>query len=327
MEISDRSRGKIQSRADSTLDRIPIEIRSESDDDGRGIYIVRVPEGSDKPYCTGGGRYLVRRNGQNSAISPTMMVQFLESRLRLAPEAVPFVHMSAISVELAPSVQIQSGSGEGEAVNVVATDLSKGRLSLRVDLTNLGAVAAQALIVDAEVHFKVRRPFDHDWLPTDTPVHLSYLGANPSGSAPARQQVELIFRKFLFSELTQDFFLGRRNWAGLPHLADASSMAERSLWPSPMLLVKCFYRDLHGQHFMSSTRSFFHIWPNREEGCLCGYRLHLEGTEDHRVVRVTTHDYEDRIPETRHLRYTAFYGEHFPSRELLLLRAASNDQE
>ena len=61
IEISDRMRGRIQSRADQTIDKIEITIETESDDEGKGIYIVTVDEGTNKPYCTGGGRYLVRR--------------------------------------------------------------------------------------------------------------------------------------------------------------------------------------------------------------------------------------------------------------------------
>ncbi len=41
IEISDRTRGQIQSRADSTIDKIPVRIEHEHTDDGRGIYVVR----------------------------------------------------------------------------------------------------------------------------------------------------------------------------------------------------------------------------------------------------------------------------------------------
>ena len=82
IEISDRTRGRIQSRADTTNDPVEIEIEDERTDDGLGIYIVTVKEGSRKPYYTGGGRYLVRRDGQNAAITPSMMERFIAPRLR-----------------------------------------------------------------------------------------------------------------------------------------------------------------------------------------------------------------------------------------------------
>ncbi|HEY3295523.1 MAG TPA: ATP-binding protein [bacterium] len=76
IEICDRTRGQIQSRADQTLDRIPISIEDETDEDGRGIYIVSIPEGQSKPYCTGGGRYLIRRDGQKCPMTPRMIGNF-----------------------------------------------------------------------------------------------------------------------------------------------------------------------------------------------------------------------------------------------------------
>jgi hypothetical protein len=87
IEISDRTRGKIQSRADTTLDPVEIEIAEEQTDDGLGIYVVTVKEGERKPYCTGGGRYLVRRDGQNAPITPGMMERFIAPRLRQGTQA------------------------------------------------------------------------------------------------------------------------------------------------------------------------------------------------------------------------------------------------
>ena len=53
------------------------------------IFSWRVPskEGQNKPYCTGGGRYLVRRDGQNCPITPTMMEEFIAPRIQKAPSA------------------------------------------------------------------------------------------------------------------------------------------------------------------------------------------------------------------------------------------------
>ena len=84
IEISDKNKAKIQSQANSMVDPIVIKIESETDDDGKGIYKVLIKEGENKPYCTGGGRYLVRSDGQNCPITPTMMARFYERRLNIA---------------------------------------------------------------------------------------------------------------------------------------------------------------------------------------------------------------------------------------------------
>ncbi|MEA3310635.1 MAG: ATP-binding protein [candidate division WOR-3 bacterium] len=87
IEISDQTRGKIQSRADGTYEPIEIIIDDETDEDGKGVYIVTIKEGENKPYCTGGGRYKVRRDGQKCTITPKMMEKFIAPRLQKTPSA------------------------------------------------------------------------------------------------------------------------------------------------------------------------------------------------------------------------------------------------
>ena len=92
ISISDETKQQIQSRANQTHDPIKIKIEEEYDDEENGIYIVTVFEGENKPYCTGGGRYLVRSDGQNNAITPTQMEAFIKPR---------------ISIPMSPSKQLQ----------------------------------------------------------------------------------------------------------------------------------------------------------------------------------------------------------------------------
>jgi len=87
IEISDRTRGQIQSRADETFDKVNIAIETETDENGKGIYVITIKEGQNKPYCTGGGRYLVRRDGQNCPITPTMMEEYIAPRIQNVPSA------------------------------------------------------------------------------------------------------------------------------------------------------------------------------------------------------------------------------------------------
>lgn len=87
IEINDRIKGQIQSRASQTIDPINVQIEDEIDENGKGIYIVTIPEGQNKPYCTGGGRYLVRLDGQNTAIFPNLMEKYIAPRIQRAPSA------------------------------------------------------------------------------------------------------------------------------------------------------------------------------------------------------------------------------------------------
>ena len=81
--ITDENKQKIQSIASSIHERVDINIESENDEYENGIYIVTVSEGKNKPYCTGSGRYLVRSDGQNCAITPTQMETYMKHRISI----------------------------------------------------------------------------------------------------------------------------------------------------------------------------------------------------------------------------------------------------
>lgn len=79
--ISDDNRLKIVQKAQSIIDKLFPIIRDETDADARSIYIVQIREGTRKPYCTQGGRYLIRADGNNTAITPGMMEDLILERV------------------------------------------------------------------------------------------------------------------------------------------------------------------------------------------------------------------------------------------------------
>lgn len=81
IQLSDYTRNQIQSAADSTNDKIDIHIDEQYDENGKGIYVIHIPEGKHKPYCTTKGRYLLRRDGQNCPITPIMMQAFFSPKM------------------------------------------------------------------------------------------------------------------------------------------------------------------------------------------------------------------------------------------------------
>lgn len=79
--ISDENSLKIVQKAQSIIDKLFPSIREETDTEGRSVYIVQIPEGTRKPYCTQGGRYLIRADGNNTAITPDMMEDLILERV------------------------------------------------------------------------------------------------------------------------------------------------------------------------------------------------------------------------------------------------------
>ncbi len=85
VNISDENKLKILNKAQSIVDKLFPHIKEETDERGRSIYVVEIPEGTQKPYCTGGGRYLIRCDGNNTATTPGMMEDLMLERITAGP--------------------------------------------------------------------------------------------------------------------------------------------------------------------------------------------------------------------------------------------------
>lgn len=72
-EISDRVKRTILNKAYSCNPKVEINIVAEGSKSKKTIYRIDIPSGDGKPYCTAGGTYKVRKDGQNIGIDPEMM--------------------------------------------------------------------------------------------------------------------------------------------------------------------------------------------------------------------------------------------------------------
>ncbi len=77
-EISDDSKMTILNRANSCIPPIEIDVFIENDD-ALPFYRIEIPSGKNKPYCTSGGTYKIRDDGQNKTLEPRLLLElFLE---------------------------------------------------------------------------------------------------------------------------------------------------------------------------------------------------------------------------------------------------------
>lgn len=77
-KIDDDSKMTILNRANSCIPPIDLEIYVENDDD-IPFYRIEIPSGNNKPYCTSGGTYKIRDDGQNKTLDPTLLLElFIE---------------------------------------------------------------------------------------------------------------------------------------------------------------------------------------------------------------------------------------------------------
>lgn len=76
--IDDDAKMTILNRANSCYPPVDLEIYVENDDD-IPFYRVEIPSGNNKPYCTSGGTYKIRDDGQNKTLDPTLLLElFIE---------------------------------------------------------------------------------------------------------------------------------------------------------------------------------------------------------------------------------------------------------
>ena len=316
IELSDRMRGKIQSRADQTIDKIDITIETEYDDGGNGIYIVTIDEGNNKPYCTGGGRYLVRRDGQNCSISPNMMERIIADRINTAPSAQPILRLITGDVKIHPNIKLKNDS-EG----IVLKNNERYVISFPLKVVNIGNIPAQNIIVDAEVKFKKRRPLGNKSLPVHLYSFIEFLSPESTSKERSEKEVTVSFDNFVAKEIIIDFFDGRNEWPGFPNLPSIEEMQDASIWPSPSFEIRCLYSDIHGQNYSSEIQRFIHIWRDTKKKILDIYFINMDESS-FKGIRKIEQSYKDNYNyQRRNLRYSAFDGNKYDESDLVLLKA------
>ena len=78
-KINDDAKMTILNRANSCIPPVEIEIFVENDDT-LPFYRVEIPSGKNKPYCTSGGTYKIRDDGQNKTLEPTLLLELFLQR-------------------------------------------------------------------------------------------------------------------------------------------------------------------------------------------------------------------------------------------------------
>lgn len=78
--IGDEFKRSISDKASRCIPRLEVRIVAEGVKTGKPVYRIDIPQGDNKPYCTSGGTYKIRRDVQNIAIDPELMVPMVLRR-------------------------------------------------------------------------------------------------------------------------------------------------------------------------------------------------------------------------------------------------------
>lgn len=195
--------------------------------------------------------------------------------------------------------------------------------SMAVSTSNIGSHPAQDIYVDAMIEFKTRKPIGYSSLPVLHPHTEAFISNSEQDS---KIEFTLSFDNYIVPEIVADFFEGRAHFDGFPFLPRKRDIRKKSLWPSPRITVKCFYKDIQGNNYCAETHHFFHLWRNAEEGKIDGYLLNVERTMQGRISRTSNRRRSQWINRNRPLRYASFDGEKYTKRDLQLL-AISREAE
>jgi hypothetical protein len=195
---------------------------------------------------------------------------------------------------------------------------------IKIEIANLSNSPAQDVLVDANAYFITRKPFGNAWLPTDKPQHFSFISSRSDTTVDNRKNIDICFDKFVVSELLKDFCEGRKNLEGLPVHATQKEIKRKSLWASPRIVLRCFYKDIQSINYISEYQFFFHLWYDASESKIKCYILNMEDLGFLGIKKIHSWRRYKYLKHARHLRYISFWGGDFKKRELVVLRRAKN---
>lgn len=198
---------------------------------------------------------------------------------------------------------------------------------IKLEIANLSNSPAQDIFLDAKVHFVIRKPFKNSWLPTDKPEYLSFLSSQGDKEASNKKIIDICFDNFVVGEMLKDFCEGRKHLVGHAVHASEKEIQNKNLWPSPRIVLTCYYKDIQSVNYCSEYQFFFHLWFDESESKIKCYILNMEDLGFLGIKKIRAGMRYRYLKQTRHLRYISFWGKKFSKDELVVLRRAKKDEK
>jgi len=198
---------------------------------------------------------------------------------------------------------------------------------IKLEIANLSNSPAQDMFIDAKVHFIIRKPFRNSWLPIDKPKHLSFLSSQNDKEATNKKIIDICFDNFVVGEMLKDFCEGRKKWEGLAVLASQKEIQNKSLWPSPRIVLTCYYKDIQSINYCSEYQFFFHLWFDESDSKIKCYILNMEDLGFLGIKKISAGKRYRYLKQARYLRYVSFWGKEFSKDELILLGRAKTNKK
>lgn len=197
---------------------------------------------------------------------------------------------------------------------------------IKLEIANLGNSPAQDVFLDAKAYFVTRKPFRNLWLPIDKPKHFSFMSSQVDTGKDNKKNIDICFDNFVVSEILKDFCEGRKSLEGHAVHATKKEIKNKKLWPSPRIVLTCFYKDIQSINYSSEYQLFFHLWYDESESKMKCYILNMEELGFLGIKKISSSMRHRYLKQTRHLRYVSFWGKEFSKKELVLLRREKTNE-
>ena len=192
-------------------------------------------------------------------------------------------------------------------------------ISMECELSNIGNNPAQNIYLDAEVQFKANRPLGYNSLPIHLPEFIPFLEPGNLKDKDHSRNFQIRFDNFVAHVIIKDFFTLRNSFKGIAFLPSKKEIDNPDLWPSPRIIIKCFYTDIQGQNYLSTVQTFFHVWKDPENSKYDIYLMNFREIDFIGIKQISRRYRNKHVEDNRHLRYSAFYGEKHAKNEVVLL--------
>lgn len=252
------------------------------------------------------------------------------NRRMLEVSSRPCVLIDPKGISLAPDINFKCNTEalkkalKERNIEALEETLKEQRIwfNIDVDIANLSNSPAQDVFLDAEVHFIIRKPFEHAWLPINKPKHLNFISSESSSKGDNKQTINICFDNFVVREMLYDFCDGRKQLEGHAVHASHDEIQNKKLWTSPKIVLSCYYKDIQSINYCSEYQFFFHLYFDESESKLKCYILNIEDLGFIGIKKIRPSYKKKHLKKIRHLRYISFWGKKFSKKDLVVLRRA-----
>lgn len=249
------------------------------------------------------------------------------TRKLLLLNSQPSINIDILDIELFPEISFDD---KFNIENIFRENSKRYCVSLKVKLSNTGNNIAQRLCLDGGVYFNTIKPCKQEFLPIHLPEYINILAPYKDNEKESKISTSVRFDNYIAKQIILDFYETRKKGRGSPFLPFEHEMKKTHEYPSPRLLVNCYYSDIQGTEYCSSQFVYFHMYSDKKDKNIKLYLLNMGDLEFVKIRRISGKKRVKIFQNLRHLRYTAFDGKIYRKNDRLVLykstKQSSNDK-